>query len=34
MDELIADHRVRRALNAADLEAGHKAGEPGSAPGW
>src|SRR5947207_10748600 len=28
MDELIADHRVRRALNAADLEAAHKAGEP------
>jgi len=28
MDELVADHGVRRALNAADLEAAHKAGEP------
>ena len=28
LDELVADHRVRRALNAADLEAAHKAGEP------
>jgi len=28
MDELVVDHRVRRALNAADLEAAHKAGEP------
>jgi membrane dipeptidase len=28
MDELVAGHRVRRALNAADLEAAHKAGEP------
>jgi membrane dipeptidase len=27
MDELVADHGVRRALNAADLEAAHKAGE-------
>jgi membrane dipeptidase len=28
LDELIADHGVRRALNAAGLEAAHKAGEP------
>jgi membrane dipeptidase len=28
MDELVANHGVRRALNAADLEAAHKAGEP------
>src|SRR5262249_62265786 len=28
MDELTAGHGVRRALNAADLEAAHKAGEP------
>jgi membrane dipeptidase len=28
MDELVADHGVRRALNAADLEAAHGAGEP------
>jgi membrane dipeptidase len=28
MDELVADHRVRRALNATDLEAAHKAREP------
>jgi hypothetical protein len=28
MDELVADHGVRRALNAADLEAAHKAGKP------
>src|SRR6516162_5041326 len=28
LDELVADHGVRRALNAADLEAAHKAGEP------
>jgi membrane dipeptidase len=28
MDELVASHGVRRALNAADLEAAHKAGEP------
>jgi membrane dipeptidase len=28
MDELVAGHGVRRALNAADLEAAHKAGEP------
>ncbi len=28
LDELVADHGIRRALNAADLEAAHKAGEP------
>jgi membrane dipeptidase len=28
MDELVADHGVRRALRAADIEAAHKAGEP------
>ena len=28
MDELVADHGVRRALNAADLETAHQAGEP------
>jgi membrane dipeptidase len=28
MDELVADHGVRRALNSADLEAAHKAREP------
>src|SRR5262245_15502435 len=28
MDELVASHGVRRALNAADLEAAHNAGEP------
>ena len=28
MDELVADHGVRRALNAADLDAAHKVGEP------
>jgi membrane dipeptidase len=28
MDELVAGHGVRRALNAADPEAAHKAGEP------
>jgi membrane dipeptidase len=28
MDELVADHGVRRALNAADLEAAHKSGQP------
>src|SRR6516225_4702213 len=28
MDELVAGHGVRRALNAADLEAAHQAGEP------
>jgi membrane dipeptidase len=28
MDELVADHGLRRALNAADLEAAHRAGEP------
>ena len=28
MDELVAEHGVRRALCAADLEAAHKAGEP------
>src|SRR5579862_2309120 len=28
MDELVADHGVRRALRAADLEAAHKAGQP------
>jgi membrane dipeptidase len=28
MDELVADHGVRRALCAADVEAAHKAGEP------
>jgi membrane dipeptidase len=28
MDELVAGHDVRRALNAADLEAAHRAGEP------
>ena len=28
MDELVANHGVRRALYAADLEAAHKAGEP------
>src|SRR5215468_10748707 len=28
MDELVADHGVRRVLSAADLEAAHKAGEP------
>jgi len=28
MDELVAGHSVRRALNAADLEAAHQAGEP------
>jgi membrane dipeptidase len=27
LDELVADHGVRRALNAPDLEAAHKAGE-------
>jgi len=28
MDELVADHGVRRALNAADLEAAHQSGQP------
>jgi membrane dipeptidase len=28
MDELVAGHGLRRALNAADLEAAHRAGEP------
>ena len=28
LDELVADHGVRHALNAADLEAAHKAGRP------
>ncbi|MBV9829110.1 MAG: membrane dipeptidase [Alphaproteobacteria bacterium] len=28
MDELVAHHGIRRALNAADLEAAHQAGEP------
>jgi membrane dipeptidase len=28
MDKLVADHGVRRPLNAADLEAAHEAGEP------
>ena len=28
MDELVANHGIRRALCAADLEAAHKAGEP------
>jgi membrane dipeptidase len=28
MDELVAGHGVRRALNAADLEVAHRAGEP------
>jgi membrane dipeptidase len=28
MDELVANHGVRRALSAADLEAAHKAGQP------
>jgi membrane dipeptidase len=28
IDELVAHHGVRRALNAADLEAAHRAGEP------
>ena len=28
LDQLIADHGVRRALNAADLEAAHLSGEP------
>src|SRR5437016_1551087 len=28
MDELVADHGLRRALSAADLEAAHKAGQP------
>ena len=28
MDQLVADHGVRRALCAADLEAAHKAGQP------
>lgn len=28
MDDLVADHGVRRALCAADIEAAHKAGEP------
>ena len=28
MDELVANHGVRRALRAADLEAAHKAGQP------
>jgi len=28
LDQLIADHGVRRALNAADLEAAHQSGEP------
>lgn len=28
MDELVADHGVRRALSVADLEAAHTAGEP------
>ena len=28
MDQLVADHGVRRALRAADLEAAHKAGQP------
>jgi membrane dipeptidase len=28
LDELVADHGIRRALNATDLEAAHKAGEP------
>jgi membrane dipeptidase len=28
MDELVADHGMRRALNAADLEAAHQSGQP------
>src|SRR5205085_12333553 len=28
MDERVADHGLRRALSAADLEAAHKAGQP------
>ena len=28
MDELVADHGVRRALNAADLDAAHQSGQP------
>ena len=28
MDEMVADHGLRRALSAADLEAAHQAGEP------
>jgi membrane dipeptidase len=28
MDEMVANHGLRRALSAADLEAAHKAGEP------
>jgi membrane dipeptidase len=28
MDELVADHGVRRALNATDLEAAHRSGQP------
>jgi hypothetical protein len=28
MDELVAGHGVRRALNTADLEAAHRSGEP------
>ncbi len=28
VDELVAGHPMRRALNAADLEAAHQAGEP------
>jgi membrane dipeptidase len=28
MDELVANHGIRRALSAADLEAAHQAGEP------
>ena len=28
MDEMVADHGLRRALSAADLEAAHKAGQP------
>jgi membrane dipeptidase len=30
MDELVANHGVRRALTTADLEAAHKAGQPRS----
>src|SRR5438067_12062472 len=28
MDEMVADHGLRRGLSAADLEAAHKAGQP------
>jgi hypothetical protein len=28
LDDLVANHGIRRALYAADLEAAHKAGQP------